>query len=806
MSGDTTVSINGEDSEEFTVTTDIPSSHPSSMTDTSNVPLEERVERTLKEIRSQFPSNATGDDGNYVHVVRDNGRSNVSHESTSQRIDREQGLGLGENGRSQYCETSNGGRGKRPDFKTPMPAIPEPHDKNESSQNSKLEQSAPDSQREEMRVRSEMRQSSESNVARGRAPRSKEVSKSKENTHVPKVKSMGRHMEKNGSAPNDRKAAPHCRKHIPPENESNYHHAPTRQHIRPKAPGPKKMNKEKLILPTHPSTVNYSVTEVSDIPSRSSVQSPHSEGVGTMSQNRNNAEAPPGVMVLNQRRDLEISETTPLSSPPPLSPQASVQNPSRSLPTQISLPNNPPISHRYSPPFSPQLSVPNPSRPVSNLSTDAVPHISSTTLDNVNLSNSYPVSAPDIVMGMDLSGRAQLPEQERVVPVGKKMVQRNDRPYRPLSPHSHQDQYMDHRNDFSYHVRGQAQQRDLHHHSHKQLQRNNLFPHKHGQPQNDFNLQSDTSTPSLQSPMSEQRPTHCNHGNLRVQQSTLALQRRMAQQKLMEDGDSWKTLIQLTGAETLIQKEMKKVGKVDFSQPTSIRNFRQMLYICDESSLIRMDRNTKEILRSDIAAVHVAVDQKNGTVYCSDKFGYLWSDKNNPMIFSRVPIPNLCFTSGLFYKDRLYCSDTNSNVVWEFDDEHRKARQIAHGLNDPQGLNWSNNHLFVADTGNNRILKLAEPCHKSDPVVVAGHGGNPSQLKSPTDVSINDIGFLFVCDAGNGRILVWEPGHVKGYPLHLFVDQHPEFIEPRGVCLSDIWILVADYGYSDILQIKLADT
>ncbi|GEM_PF-1789296 len=68
-------------------------------------------------------------------------------------------------------------------------------------------------------------------------------------------------------------------------------------------------------------------------------------------------------------------------------------------------------------------------------------------------------------------------------------------------------------------------------------------------------------------------------------------------------------------------------------------------------------------------------------------------------------------------------------------------------------------NLYIADTGNNRILVIAT----ADSVVLpntgtvlagAGAGLNPAQVTAPQGVAVNSAGHLFVADTGNDRVLL----------------------------------------------------
>ena len=73
------------------------------------------------------------------------------------------------------------------------------------------------------------------------------------------------------------------------------------------------------------------------------------------------------------------------------------------------------------------------------------------------------------------------------------------------------------------------------------------------------------------------------------------------------------------------------------------------------------------------------------------------------------------------------------------------------GLNKPAGLAVdSSGNLYIADTGNDQVLKLAAGAAAPTPLVTG--------LNSPTDVVVDNAGNLYITDSGNNRVLMLPPG------------------------------------------------
>jgi len=100
----------------------------------------------------------------------------------------------------------------------------------------------------------------------------------------------------------------------------------------------------------------------------------------------------------------------------------------------------------------------------------------------------------------------------------------------------------------------------------------------------------------------------------------------------------------------------------------------------------------------------------------------------------------------------LYIADTGNNRIVEIAysaSGYAPATPILTGLSSPAGLaaDWYGN-LYIADTGNNRIVKL--------PIAASGFGAAltiASGLNAPAGVAADLTGNVFVADTGNNRVL-----------------------------------------------------
>ncbi len=77
-------------------------------------------------------------------------------------------------------------------------------------------------------------------------------------------------------------------------------------------------------------------------------------------------------------------------------------------------------------------------------------------------------------------------------------------------------------------------------------------------------------------------------------------------------------------------------------------------------------------------------------------------------------------------------------------------------LKNPQGLFVDGNHLYLCDSGNNRIIELNRVSPEKLEVVRiidSINGASPNTLSNPTDVSVSEDGNIFIADQGNARVL-----------------------------------------------------
>jgi len=147
-------------------------------------------------------------------------------------------------------------------------------------------------------------------------------------------------------------------------------------------------------------------------------------------------------------------------------------------------------------------------------------------------------------------------------------------------------------------------------------------------------------------------------------------------------------------------------------------------------------------------------------------------------------------------------------------------------LSGPRGLAIDEfGNLWVADRGNNRVLRFRRPVDQEGRIradVVLGQPGfvsalsaavSASSLSSPADVALGPEGSVFVADSGNNRVLQYAPDPTNGAPAIrvfgqlTFVDGTPPatvtaqtLVTPGGVYVDPFGVLfVADTGVHRVL-------
>jgi len=151
------------------------------------------------------------------------------------------------------------------------------------------------------------------------------------------------------------------------------------------------------------------------------------------------------------------------------------------------------------------------------------------------------------------------------------------------------------------------------------------------------------------------------------------------------------------------------------------------------------------------------------------RFGWRLGEFNNPT--------DLGFYAG--QNAALFIADSGNNRVLTCflgDQFFRPVAQI--DLENPLGVAVDRKgNVYIADTDNNRILKIGE--NGSVLMEEGGYGWARTQFNKPTDLVIDKRGNIYVVDSGNKRIKKYDfSGNVSA------IWSHPQFAVPYGICLD----------------------
>lgn len=188
----------------------------------------------------------------------------------------------------------------------------------------------------------------------------------------------------------------------------------------------------------------------------------------------------------------------------------------------------------------------------------------------------------------------------------------------------------------------------------------------------------------------------------------------------------------------------------------------------------------------------------------------------------------------LIWRQRPTASHTPADLVlgqanFSSVEANRGSEPSASSLFWPYGVCWDGERLWVADTGNRRVLMwqgLPERNGQAANLVLGqasfdtrneNGGGDPgaNSLRWPHAVTLWDAR-LCVADAGNNRIMIWDRvpdrnnaacDHVLGQANFLLVDHNQSrywpdanaLNMPYGMCAIDDWLTVADTANSRLL-------
>jgi sugar lactone lactonase YvrE len=148
----------------------------------------------------------------------------------------------------------------------------------------------------------------------------------------------------------------------------------------------------------------------------------------------------------------------------------------------------------------------------------------------------------------------------------------------------------------------------------------------------------------------------------------------------------------------------------------------------------------------------------------------------------------------------LWVSDPEARKVYGHDAEGRLVRELQDFAR-PTGLAISGDgkSLLVVDTGSHAVI--AEPLGKGERWFFGGRGSEPGKLNYPTWVAVGRGGEIYVCDALNFRVQVFDAAGKFLRGVGQLGDGPGDLSRPKGIGLDgqgDLYVVEAD---ADVVQI-----
>jgi len=148
-----------------------------------------------------------------------------------------------------------------------------------------------------------------------------------------------------------------------------------------------------------------------------------------------------------------------------------------------------------------------------------------------------------------------------------------------------------------------------------------------------------------------------------------------------------------------------------------------------------------------------------------------WEDPNTPHDDDEVTVYGVnSGQNNIIYNSSMW----GLGVYWGERDEEK--------LNAPNGICANRlGDVYIADSGNHRIVRLFNPGNELNFVSAIGsEGGAPGQFRYPKQVAMDPVGNIYVSDTGNSRIQVFD----KDNKLIKIFAQNGEILSPDGIAVA----------------------
>ena len=146
---------------------------------------------------------------------------------------------------------------------------------------------------------------------------------------------------------------------------------------------------------------------------------------------------------------------------------------------------------------------------------------------------------------------------------------------------------------------------------------------------------------------------------------------------------------------------------------------------------------------------------------------------------------------------------------WQRDTGYEIAEGTGIGFTlDPRGMQWApigGAALYFADLGNNEVQKFADPSSfaTSFKIDIGGSGTDSVRLVSPMDVAVDSAGYVYVADTGNHRVLRYAPDNAFVQRVDIEADAFQQRLDqPVAVAANNDQVYVADPARNEVVRYR----
>ena len=149
-----------------------------------------------------------------------------------------------------------------------------------------------------------------------------------------------------------------------------------------------------------------------------------------------------------------------------------------------------------------------------------------------------------------------------------------------------------------------------------------------------------------------------------------------------------------------------------------------------------------------------------------------WEDPDDPHDNDEVTVYGVnSGQNNIIYNSSMWGLD-----VYGLDEEDEQKLSGPHGI-------CANSHgdVYIADSGNNRIVRLFNPGNKLEYVSALGsEGSKPGEFRYPLQVAMDGRGNIYVSDTGNHRIQIFN----RNDSLLQIIGNNGQILSPNGIAVA----------------------